>query len=386
MTLLLDIGDLSERQTDRALNTIYKAIHSHDDDSSIWREHESPFVRRLVELFTQRGLMRLDGFRKELEQWLAGERHTGAPRVRRPPGAMERWTHGELSLVRLYLETLPPAEFTLDDWMMVVDYLAQRYLPATDLRSEAEWFAVRSVYMGRVQASMESLSAKQADKVLDALPSTLEAAAERFTMTSTQRVMIEYARTRCAENVTRLADNTRHRMREVIAYHTEQEFLGVPGARHSLQTTLVDEFGTLNRDWRRIAVTEAGENANQGYISSMAPGTKVRRVEMYEDACGWCRKIDGKVMEIVSADAPDKDGDTQIWPGKTNIGRSSAPRKRVGSILVHREPEEMWWIAAGTQHPHCRGRWVPVIQDLPGDDPEFGDWLRATLGGNDASD
>jgi hypothetical protein len=386
MTLLLDIGELSEQQSDRALNTIYKAIHNHDDDESIWSEHENPYVRRLVELFTKRGLMRLEGFRKDLAKWLSGERHRAGARAPRPADAWRRWDADELGAVKLYLETLPPAEFTLDDWMMVVDYLAQRYLPASDLRTEAEWLAVRSTFMGRVQANMEALTATQADKVLDALPSTVHAAAAEFAMSPTQRVILDYARVRGVENVQRVADNTRHRMRQVVLEHTQQKFLGAPGSDHALQTTLADEFATLNRDWRRIAETETTENQNQGYVSSMQIGSKLQRVEQYRNACSWCRKIDGTIMEVVAADAPDKNGETQIWPGKTNMGRSSAPRKRMGSILVHREPEEMYWIAAGAQHPHCRGRWVPVIQDEPGDDKEFGDYLRRVLGDDDDTD
>jgi len=383
MTLLLDIGDLTERQTDVALSAIYKAVHDHNDDDAIWSEMDSPFLRRLVELFTQRGLMRIDGFRKELVAWINGEKHQAGidERPPRPDGAMERWSPAELKLVKLYLETLPPQDFTLDDWMMVVDYLAQRYLPGDDLRSEAEWLAVRSTLMGRVQASMENLTAKQADKVLAALPATVKQAETMFDLNPTQRAIIDYARVRAAENVSKLADDARHRMRSVIAQHTQQQFLKIPGTPDSsLQTKLVDEFATLNRDWRRIAVTEAAENQNQGLVASLKPGAKLKRLEHYKGACAWCRSIDGKVVEVVSPDAPDKDGATQIWPGKTNVGRSAAPRKRVGSILVHREPDEMYWIAAGAQHPHCRGRWLPVIQDEPGDDKEFGDWLRATLG------
>ena len=381
MTLLIDIGQLSERESDRALNTIYKAIHNRGDDDSIWNPHDSPFIRRLIELFTKRGLMRLDGFRAELQKWVGGEKHRAGQRVPRPDGMMQRWTRGELELVKLYLETLPPAEFTLDDWMMVVDYLVQRYLPEGELRTEAEWLAVRSTLMGRVQANIDTLTEKQADTVLAALPSTVRDAEAKFQMSPAQRAILDYARVRGTENVVKLADDLRHRMRNLIAQHTEQQFLRIPSTPgSSLQTTLTDEFATLNRDWRRIAVTEAGENANQGYVASLTPGAKLRRMEHYKNACAFCRKIDGVVMEVVSPDAPDKDGDTQIWVGKTNVGRSAAPRKRVGNILVHREPDEMWWVPAGLAHPHCRGRWLPVIEDQPGDDKDFGDWLRATLG------
>lgn len=385
MALFIDIGDLSERQTDRALNEIYKALHNHGDEDSIWNPHESPFIRRLIELFTQRGLMRLEKVRSELEQWLAGEKHRPGPIPVRPEGAMQRWTESERQLVKIYLEALPPGEWTLDDNMLMVDYIVQRYLPADDLRTEAEWLATRSTLMGRVQANMEKMSAKQADKVLAALPSTVDEAAGMFRMTPLQEAVMRYGAARCAENVVRISDETRRRMRNVIMRHTGEQMMAGKGEAlqfsSSLQTIIADEFATLNRDWRRIAVTEAGENANQGFVANQPPGTKLKRVEQYKNACGFCRKIDGKIVEVVSADDPDKDGDTQVWVGKTNVGRSASPRKRVGNTLVEREPHEMYWVAAGLMHPNCRGRWVPTIEDRPGDDKEFGDWLRATLGG-----
>lgn len=385
MALFIDIGDLSEPQTDRALNQIYKAIHNHGDDEAIWDVHPSPFVRRLVELFTQRGLMRLDGFRAELNQWIEGVKHKPVGTVPdRPAGAMARWTEAERQLVKIYLEALPPGSWTLDDNMLMVDFLVQRYLPADDLRTEAEWLATRSTLMGKVQASMEDIDAKQADTVLAALPSTVASATEFLPLTEQQVNVMRYGVARAAENVVRLTDDVRHRMRNVIMRHTAEQMLAghgeFPRPSSSLQTKLSDEFATLNRDWRRIAVTEATENLNQGYVASQPPGTKIKRVEQYRNACAFCRKIDGKIVTVVEPDAPEKDGENEVWVGKTNIGRSAAPRKRIGGILVEREPEERWWIPAGAAHPHCRGRWVPTIQDRPGDDADFGEWLRATLG------
>jgi hypothetical protein len=380
MALLVDISSLSETQSDRALHTIYKAIHDHGDDDAIWKEMDSPFLRRLVELFTQRGLMRLDGFRKELVEWINGEKHRAGERPSRPDGMMQRWSAAELRLVKLYLETLPPEAFTLDDWMMVVDYLTMRYLPPDDLRTEAEWLSTRATLMGRVQANMESLSTKQADTVLAALPSTVAEAVSEFVMSTAQRAMLDYARVRAAENVQKLADDTRHRMRYVIAQHHEQQMLKIPGTPgQSLQTRLLDEFATLNRDWRRIAVTEAVEDQNQGVIANMKPGSKVKRLEHYVGACAFCKKIDGMVFNVVDPGATDKDDWTDVWVGKTNVGRSAAPRKRVGKELIPREAAEMWAPAAGVQHPHCRGRWLPVLEAEPGDDPDFAEWLRKKL-------
>lgn len=377
MGLFLDLIHLDEQRTNAALELLCKATHDHDGD--IWLPLDSPLIARLVELFTQRGLDRLDAFRTELLAWSAGARHTPGARIDRPAGTMERWTEAERALVKLYLEHLPPAEWTLDDHMMAVDWLAQRYLPEDDMRTESEWLATRASLMGRVQANMEGVTAKQADVILAALPSTVDAAVEQFGATIAQRAVMEFAAARCAENVRNLANDARHKMRNLIAEHVTERQLGIQGPGSSLETKLLDKFGTLNRDWRRVSVTEAGEAQTQGYIASQPPGTKVKRVEQYRNACGFCRRIDGKIVTIVDPAKPEKDWDNEIWVGKSNVGRSASPRKRVGDAFVEREPEEMWVIPAGLVHPHCRGRWVPTIQDRPGDDKDFGDWLRATL-------
>lgn len=380
MGLSIDIECLSERQTDSALEFICKAISDDPLSDAIFDEHPSPFIRKLVELFSERGLLRLADLREELGKWLEGSLHQAGPLPQRPDGAMSRWTPAELQLTKIYLTALPRALYALDDYMLLIDYLFQRYLPASDMRTEAEWLATRAVLMGRVQANMETVTPSQADKLLSAMPPTVAAAKQTFNLTEIQNAILDYSMAHAAENVQKFTDAMRHRLRAIVLQVEEERLTERPGTiATALQSKLFDEFAILNRDWRRIAVTEAGEAANQGQVSSAAPGTKLKRVEQYRDACPFCRKIDGKVMEVVAADATDKNGATQIWAGKTNIGRSAAKRKRVGSDLIEREPEELWWLPAGVVHPHCRGRWVPTVA-ATGDDPEFSEWLRVTLG------
>jgi hypothetical protein len=157
--------------------------------------------------------------------------------------------------------------------------------------------------------------------------------------------------------------------------------MGEPGASlWSLQSSLLDEFGILNRDWRRVALTEAGRNANEGYIAALPPGSRVRRVEAYEGACSFCRAINGRVFTVVDPAKKDKDGATEVWVGKTNAGRSASPRKRVDGELVERTASELWWVAAGVQHPNCRGGWA-LLEDKPADvAPEFAQWMDDLLG------
>jgi hypothetical protein len=383
--LLLDVGGLSACCTDHALESFAKAISGEDGDAhDIWEPHHSPFVSRLIELFTQRGLLRIQAVAEQLDLWLAGAKHQPHPEapLARPVGLLARWTPQEATLVRLYLENLPLAAFTLDDWMLVVDHLVQTYLPAGEMLSEAEWLATRSTIMGRVQANM-AVSAAQADVLIGALPLTVAAASSSFKFGDAFNATMDFARARCCENVVALTDASRHALRSVILQHQAQVAAGGsnPQIRQALASQLLDKFGTWNRDWRRIAVTEAGENANQGMLASLKPGARVRRIEQYRGACPYCKKIDGVVMGVADPADPEKDGTKQVWVGKTNIGRSSAPRKRVGSVLVERLPSELWWIPAGTVHPHCRGTWHAMPDAKPTDDPDFQAWLDKHLHG-----
>lgn len=384
MGLFLDLFHVPAGVTNDALEGIYKALSEGDghEGDGVWRPHESPLIRRLVELFTERGLMRLEAVHKEYLAWQEGAHHKQAASPVTPPGIMVRWTKPELELARLYLESLPPGAWTFEDHMLAIEYVVQVYLPPDDLVKEADWLATKAGMMGKVQANMQgSATLKQADAILAALPSSLAEAVGAGALSQRQATVIAFSKARAAENVRALSEKVRHRMRTVITVDLEQKALGgAPAGGSSLQTKLADEFAVLNRDWRRIAVTEAGEAQTQGYIASLKPGTKVKRVEQYANACSFCRRIDGVVATVVPADQPDKDPDTMVWPGKNNIGRSASPRKRVGDVLVERKPEEMWTLPAGLAHPHCRGRWVPVIADEPGDDPAFADQLRAILG------
>jgi hypothetical protein len=386
MGLFLDLLHVPVGVTNDAIEGIYKALsdgHNHGDDGAIWQPHQSVLIRRLVELFTQRGLDRLAAVKQALTDWQTGKNHTPSTTpVVVPPGAVQRWNADELALAGVYLESLPPAQWTLDDHMMAVDLVMHTLMSPDDLIAEAEWLAVRAGMMGKVQANMAAEpSVKQADAILAALPSSVAGAVQQFRLPPKQAAVLSFASARAAEHVTSLADGARHKMRAMIAEDLEQRALGVPPTgSSSLQTKMLDAFGTLNRDWRRIAVTEAGEAQLQGLVASMKPGAKLKRVEQYKGACAFCRKIDGLVVTVVAADAPKKNPDTEIWPGKNNIGRSASPRKRVGDVLVEREPHEMWQVPAGLVHPHCRGRWLHVDDGAQaGDDPEFAAWLGATL-------
>ena len=369
--VLFDLGPLSEAQTDHALEAIYKAQSDlPPEQADIWEPHHSPFVRDLIERFTARGLSRIASVQQALADWESGAYHVPSKTIPDRPGLHPRWTEDEIALVRLYLESLPPAQWQLDDWMLASELAFQQYLPPDFAWTQADWLAKRSVLMGRVQALLPALSEAAAQAMIAAETAPAPAA-------KALQYAITYGRARAAENIVALSDGLRHRIRSVLIAHAETQALGAP--QESLQSQLLDGFGLANRDWRRIALTEACEMQNQGMVASQEPGQVLRRMEQYRGACTFCLKIHGREMTVVSADKPDKNGDTEIWPGKTNIGRSASPRRRVGAYLIPRAPDELWWIAAGVQHPHCRGQWVQVHQPASSGDPAFDAWVRDML-------
>lgn len=374
--LLIDVTACCAEHTDAALEALHKAIGEGVPD--IWDPHPNPYVRRIVELFTQRGLSRIEDVKAELLRFLRGEAFdAGLVRPDLPSEYMQRWSPSEVGLTKLYLESLPPEDFALSDWMLLVEYLAQRYLREDDLVRDADWLSYRAVAMGKVQAHLGGdVSLRQVDDILLLLPPAIEAA-KLLALTPLQEAVLAFGRARCADQVTQISESVRHRMRCLLVDYQEGVFLeNRRVVSESIQSRLLDEFATLNRDWRRIAVTEAGEMQNQGYIASLSAGTKVKRIEMYRGACPFCRSIDGMVLTVTDPAMPDKDPDKDVWVGKTNMGRSASPRRREGSELVERPKEERWWIPAGPAHPHCRGSWVKVTPGVPRD-PVFDEWIAS---------
>lgn len=370
--VLFDLGPLSEAQTDAALEAIYKAQSDlPPEQADIWEPHHSPFVRELIERFTDRGLTRIEAVRRSLVDWESGSRHVPSKTIPDRPGLHGRWSRDEIALARLYLESLPPAEWLLDDWLLAAELAFQQYLPPDFAWTEADWLAKRAVLMGRVQASMAEISDAAATALLEA--EAVPAVAEKALQAA-----VTYGRARAAENIVALSDGLRHRIRRVLIEHAEAKALRV-APESTLESRLLDDFGLANRDWRRIALTESCEMQNQGMVAAQPPGQVLRRFEQYRGACAFCARIHGREMTVVSPDKPFKDGETEIWPGKTNIGRSASPRRRVGSYLIPRAPDELWWIAAGVQHPHCRGTWLQVQKPQGSGDPAFDKWVQEML-------
>lgn len=422
MPQLFDLSGADDRTLNYHLECLCKAqAEPHDPPGGkgdMWEPHPSVFLQQLVEAFTSLGVKVTDDLKAELFSWLAGGVHgAGAPAHPSHPLLLGHgphnggsgatgggsgagggqppvppsggwpivpavsWTPETVAAARAYLLAKPLASWTVDDFLLLVDVLAQSHFPPGWAEQQAEWLSTRSGLMAKVEDLAPGASLAQVGNVLAAMPNTLaEALAGELQLRPAHVAAMAFGRARAAENIRNVNDALRHALKSSILASLEEGFAVAGGApalpSQALTQRLFDDFAQHNRDWRRIAVTEAGEIKNQGFVGLQDPGEFLRRVERYRGACTFCRNLDGRVFKVVDPLDPDKDGQKEIWAGKTNVGRSASPRKRVDGELVDRLPSELWWAAAGVQHPHCRGVWVRVKPPVPtSSDKAWKEWL-----------
>jgi hypothetical protein len=359
------------------LGKAIKPLH----EGSIWLPMDSPYLADLVEALTQHGQTNIQTLKSALDSWLALNNQPQALYVAldRPPAPV-RWSAEDLLAWSDYLHAKPRAEWEPEDWSMLVEWLLQKYWSPKWAASMSDWVATKSTILGQIEASLSANppSDKMAQALAAQLPGTVAGLVELgIPASEITQALIGFARARCAQAIVDMGERLRSGIKETVLAHQQAVLLG--GEPTNLTQQLFEKFSTANRDWRRIAVTEVSENAAQGAVAACKPGDKVKRVERYKGVCFWCEKINGRVLTVVDPAKKDKNGETEVWPGKTNIGRSSAPRKMIDGRLYDREPDEMWWIAAGAQHPHCRGRWLPFTGVDPGKYAAFVAGVKAKM-------
>jgi hypothetical protein len=381
--VLFDLGPLGCECTDHALESIYKALANDPKAAALWLEHHDPYISAHIETVTARGLRILDDIQHAVMALVRGNWEAlfgPAPGRLTKALAWARLTPAQMDDIQRRLVGKAPEELTPEDRLLAVDWIISRYLPDDVINTEAEYLAVRAQAAGRIQAALagRDVTPAVAAGVVAAVPG------EQFNLpwelSDIQSEALTFARARAGEFIADVGDRTRARLKQLIINHETAKAYGEPQASlWKLEQSMRDEFGVLNRDWRRVALTEAARDQNEGVLASLEPGRRVKRTEAYAGACPFCRKINGMVFTVVDPAKPDKDGWKEVWLGKTNVGRSASPRRREGDELVPREPEEMWWPAAGVQHPNCRGGWLPLSEPEPGADPEFSHWLAEEL-------
>lgn len=220
-------------------------------------------------------------------------------------------------------EPVPP-----EDYDRLVDATTDKWLAEGHLRSRAEKHAVAQHIAGMLPH--------------DRRPAGVLWSEYSVTRSDRHGEAIAYARARAAAHVTRLDQNTRHQMRTLI-YAWEQSNQQVM----TLEPILRGAFGRLNRDWRRVAITEAAFNRANGLLASVALGTRFEW-SAAADACPKCRNLHGRSFTLVDANDPAKDPMEHVWVGKNPVGI--------------KPPESM---PAIPLHPHCRCAYrtlLPLVQ------------------------
>jgi len=218
--------------------------------------------------------------------------------------------------------------------------------------------------------AMVELGEKEISLNLANLPKSVRDAIKQGKLTWEQARYINMAEHLAVEHIRGISEAAQHRLREMLI---NANMDGI--SPEILAQRLFEQFGDdsmLNRDMERIAITEMNSIANAGFISGVRDGEYVVGVS-HKDACGWCLdNINGKVMKVIDNPPPEyanlpvgsdkyqsiaKIWDTCIWSTKTNIGRSTAKRKKTEHGYIVREHHEL---ASPSVLCHANGRcrWV----------------------------
>ncbi|MBI3131466.1 MAG: hypothetical protein HYZ13_09085 [Acidobacteria bacterium] len=253
----------------------------------------------------------------------------GDPRELRPPG----W--GELA--RLFRAGASPEQLVAR-WQVVVDRLADHLLPDRTKEELATRTAIRTHLYGRVRA-----------RVGEALEGATNVGVPTG-MSALARESQAWTRLKLLEGVRDLDHHARRAVVETFL-HSREAGEDVK----ALQRKLFDRFSEQNRDWRRLALTETAAAVSNGTLVAVDPeeGWEAEWVAS-PTACAWCRRWHGQSFRVMSPEDPRKDGQREVWPGKSNLGRSPSPRRRDGHL---RGEAELWWPAQPC-HPNCRCQWV----------------------------
>ena len=370
---LIDLADLPPACCNHGLETLHKAIAEQVDGDLIWRPHDNPWLTDLCEAFTAEGQTRLLAAQNALLTALGIQ--PGPPLLAK---GGDGWHPSRLAAAVTRLQK-PLETYTPDDWLEMVNLILNSHLVPSDLQAITDGLVWRAQLAGRLDAASQQFPDLAPHEAMLRLVMQVNPTRHAVLGSWWQRAW-EWAKTRVAIHVVQLTDNLRARIAGTIIRHIEAHGTA---QRQLLEQQLRDVFGAANRDWRRIAITEAGEAANLTYLQQYPAGTPMERLEVYHGACAFCKKIHGLVLTWSDTPLDESFGWTHIWPGKDNIGRSASPRKQTPEGLVERTESELWWPASGTQHPHCRGRWVarPKAELPPGVDPAFAAWVKQMLAG-----
>lgn len=163
-----------------------------------------------------------------------------------------------------------------------------------------------------------------------------------------ERLAVQYAAERAGLYIRKLADDAKNFVARAVTIFFQD------GSRQpeDLSRELAEGLGHLNRDWRRVALTEVAHARTGGLLLALPEGAVVEW-SAAPDACPVCRKMHGRRFRVRHSPG---DPQREVWPGK---GWETGPM-----------------IPA---HPHCRCRFIPVTQPVGEVDPEIEALAQAVI-------
>ena len=211
-------------------------------------------------------------------------------------------------------------------WENLIDLFTTRLFPGEAIRQVAAAWALRSTLLGAIGERVKQIGTQASAPTWSIYERILPPSGKE---------QLEWQRENGAQFITHLKAKTRAAVLDVLVQakldHTEAK---------PLEKQLFEKFGQLNRDWRRIAITETAMSVESGKLAVVADQPGWEAVwGAGPHACQYCSKMAGKVFKIVKTDNPKKNGDTDVWAGKNNVGRSMHLFTKDGR---KRKKSELW--------------------------------------------
>lgn len=301
-----------------------------EHERSMWGPHPDPAVNALETRLWLLGY----GFLQGMVSAVLGKPRPALGVVAKaeppkPPG----W--GEIAAMFAAPGSAPMAQMAT--WESLVAGFSQSLLPAVSIENAMAAWALQSSLMsalGPIALGIRSDAWKT----------------KRAAMPPAQAEMLDWTKARGANFITELGQKARSAVLNTLI---ENRLEG--GDHHRLSATLQERFGVLARDWRRVAVTETAMAVSWGQLAAVADSGDWEAVWVAgPNACPFCHGHAGLVLQIVRQDHPNKNGETMVWPGKHNVGRSAHPFTKDG---IKRTPSELWWPTIPA-HPLCCCVWT----------------------------
>jgi len=200
---------------------------------------------------------------------------------------------------------------------------------------------------GKTLNEIKNMSYDEVEEEHGEIPTTLDEAVEDFNLSSPERAGIEWAKTHAAEHLS-IEDGS---LKQKIVNMVRKQIVG--GLEDGIspqemvsrlywidaedilgQRFKQDTIDAINRDFRRIVLTEVNSAMNNGYL--LAVGEKNRKLKrksyfvfaggINKGTCKECKKWLGTTVLLVNKPLTgdvinDPNAKYAIWPGKNNVGK-----------------------------------------------------------------